>query len=139
MHLECIDEARIRAIEQLLSGVDALLLELENDQNECSFECNAIHYGALSKELGARGLTRQVLQAPFETHSFEGLTAAFNSIQAVDWAGAERGCSEDLHDGFSRRFKCDLNVRMRDVVERAEARLLEGGWHPQQHSKSMVT
>ncbi|KAF2187432.1 hypothetical protein K469DRAFT_534191, partial [Zopfia rhizophila CBS 207.26] len=56
-------------IEQLLSGLETLLDNLRLDQTECNFECNAMQYGTLIKELRYRGLLFPRPETPFLGYS----------------------------------------------------------------------
>ncbi|KAH7117538.1 hypothetical protein B0J11DRAFT_582945 [Dendryphion nanum] len=75
------NQHRSRTIHRLLSSLEALLKSLRLDQNECTFECNAIQYGTLAKELGYRGLLFPTPQAPFYGYSFENIASSIRLIQ----------------------------------------------------------
>lgn len=79
--LEMINRHRDYAIHRLLLALEDLLDDFRLDRTACAFECNAIRYGTLTKELSSRGLLFPRPTTPFIGLNFENIVTSVGNIQ----------------------------------------------------------
>jgi hypothetical protein len=121
LSLDKIDERRYRVLDDLLSAHENLLDEFLHNRHCCTFACNAIHYGALTKELCIRGLLFPRPQIPFLGYSFDNITTSIRSIPNLEW------CDLSQEQFYSSKRQsphdCRLASHLKSIISRIESNL----------------
>lgn len=115
-----VNKCRNEALTGLFSALDKLLDEFLHDRNSCTFECNAIHYGALTKELSTRGLLFPQPQTPFLGYSFSNVAASIRSIPDLQWCDLE---GERRSYPYRDPHGCRLRSHLENINDRIENHL----------------
>ncbi|KAF2108625.1 hypothetical protein BDV96DRAFT_652565 [Lophiotrema nucula] len=110
-----LNRQRSATIENLLSGLENLLQDLLHDRNQCDYECNALRYGTLTKELASRGLHSPGPQAPYLGYSFENIVSSVVHIQ-------DSPC-RSLHSRSMFGSPCASNPQINTLVQQIEQSL----------------
>ena len=66
-------------------ALEDLLDDFLRDRPACAFQCNAMRYGALTKELSYRGLGFPRPHIPFVGLSFNDIVRSISDIQDPQW------------------------------------------------------
>ena len=107
--------ARYSALDRLFSDLDDLLKDFHQDREACTFECNALRYGLLSKELDCRGLLFPRPQIPFLGLSFEDVVSSLGDIQNPKWH------NESERQRYSHY--CELRLYIQRIIDRIDDKL----------------
>lgn len=89
-----VNETRQNSIDQIISVLHQTLEDLKVPDIKCSFECDSILLGSLTKELILRGILEPRPSSPFSGYSVERLCESVRNIRSPDWRGGEH-CNHD--------------------------------------------
>jgi hypothetical protein len=84
-HIEKIDQRRQESIDQIVRPLHNLLEGFREGRNSCSFECDSILLGALTKEMHTRNLLIPRPETSFAGLSFAEIAQNVRSIQSPRW------------------------------------------------------
>lgn len=117
-HLEALNLHRNYALDQLFSAFEQLLDYFRQDIADCAFECNAVRYGALTKELSGRGLLFPRPQIPFLGYSVENITASIRDIQDPHWGNKSKGSNYGSSHGSTVKYhSCQLRLFIEPIIQ----------------------
>ncbi|KAJ9310393.1 hypothetical protein DTO217A2_172 [Paecilomyces variotii] len=83
--LEMINSKREQAINTIILMLQAKSKALLSGSQGCSFECNSIMYGALTKQMQSNSLLSPVPVAPFLNLNYNGLVLKLGSFKSPEW------------------------------------------------------
>ncbi|KAG5807468.1 hypothetical protein H9Q74_008301 [Fusarium xylarioides] len=83
--LEGIDIARQSALAETFSAIYELFDRLQEEEEECSFECSSMLLGVLTKELSKHGILHPRSAPPFDGFSIEGFKEMINDLKRPQW------------------------------------------------------
>lgn len=118
--LEAINLRRYEALEKLLSAIQDLLADFQQDRIKCSFECNAMQYGALAKELSCRALMFPRPHIPFRGYSVKDVITSVRGIRDPRWCSGDTSNHASYYDSHCRPHTCKLTSRINPLVKRLE-------------------
>lgn len=101
--VEQIDQQRQKSIDRIISALDDLLDHFKSDNVHCSFECDSILLGALTKEMKSKKLSSQYLRPQFLGLSYEDAVDKVRNIRSPSWYAYgryhydEHGCNIGTH------------------------------------------
>jgi hypothetical protein len=119
--LDRLDQLRYQALDNLISAQEALLEDFLHNRNSCTFECNALHYGALTKELWSRGLMNPRPQIPFLGYSFNDTVTSIRSIPDIMWYDADS--RNRAFDSTHQLHGCKLTSQLATIIGSIEDNL----------------
>jgi hypothetical protein len=91
-----------------MTSLDNLLEQLREGRDLCSFECDSILFGALTKEMYVQHLLpRQA--PPFQGRSFVETIASIHSIRSPEWFSS-----------YYNRHDCSLRTYIDPIVDSLE-------------------
>ncbi|OCL14163.1 hypothetical protein AOQ84DRAFT_309366 [Glonium stellatum] len=88
-----IDEQRQTSINRIGSALHDLLDYFNSDDVHCSFECDSILLGALTKEMKSKKLSSEDLRGPCLGMSYEDVVDKAKNIRLPRWNGVCNGYS----------------------------------------------
>ena len=83
------------SIDRIISALDDLLDHFKSDDMHCSFECDSILLGTLTKEMKSKELSGQHLRPQFLGLSYEDAVDKVKNIRSPSWC---------THHGY--RYEC---------------------------------
>jgi hypothetical protein len=101
-----------------MSALEGFLDNLRQDRTDCTFECNAMRYGALTKELSSRELLFPRPQIPFLGYSVEDTTASIREIRDPNWCSGNN--SSLSYYGSCRSHGCKLTNYIKPIIISAQ-------------------
>lgn len=105
-----IDQHRNYALYRIFSVLERLLHDFRIHRSLCSWECDSMRYGVLSKELSIRGLF-PLPQVPFLGYSFEDIHESLYGIWDFDW------CHKKVsHSNHSKRHRATKGCQLRPLI-----------------------
>jgi hypothetical protein len=103
-----IDKRRQDSIEHIITSMHDLLDQMRKKPQMCSFECDSILLGALTKGLDAQKLFSPRLMPPFPELSFESITKSLSAIRSPKWYAQSR---------TNVTHRCTLNSRIDPIID----------------------
>lgn len=85
LSLDQVNETRQNSIDQIISVLHQTLEDLKVPDIKCSFECDSILLGSLTKELILRGILEPRPSSPFLGYSVERLCESVRNIRSPNW------------------------------------------------------
>ena len=82
------------SIDRIISALDDLLDYFKSDDVHCSFECDSILLGTLTKEMKSKELSSQHLRPQFLGLSYEDAVDKVKNIRSPNWYSRPRHCHE---------------------------------------------
>jgi hypothetical protein len=105
--LEDIDKRRQESIEHMITPLHYLLHSLRTGPESCSFECDSIVLGALTKGLEARNLFTTPPVPPFSGLTFASTAESLTTIRSPNWRDSYR----------KEHRQCSLKSRIDTIVD----------------------
>jgi len=96
--IQDINKRRQESLEHIITTLHDLLYKLRKGPESCSFECDSILLGALTKELDARNLFSPRPVPPFSGLSFEATAKSISTIRSPGNNGYYQPCYCSLND-----------------------------------------
>jgi hypothetical protein len=109
------DQPAAVRLDRLLSALEELLDDFRQDRMFCTFECNAMRYGALANGLGCRELLFPRPQIPYLGYSFENTVASVRDIQYPQWCNRSSG-SGSYYDSYYQPHTCQLTSHITPII-----------------------
>lgn len=106
-----IDQERQHAVDRIIAGLHNLHAELLDGRNSCSFECDSIRLGALTKEMHSRALYFPRPGPPFLGFSVVDTTKV--------WLIRSLQCDSSNRVRYGAR-RCDLHASIGSIVGSVE-------------------
>jgi hypothetical protein len=107
---EKIDQQRQESIDQIITALHDLLDGFRESREPCSFECDSILLGALTKQMHTRGLFSPRPALPLLGFNFATTAKSIRDIHSPVWIS--------VND--SRKHKCRLPTRIHPIIDRVE-------------------
>ncbi|OCK99817.1 uncharacterized protein K441DRAFT_626854 [Cenococcum geophilum 1.58] len=103
--VEYIDEQRQKSIDRIILALNDLLDYFNSDNVHCSFECDSILLGALTKEMKSKKLSSQHLKPQFLGLSYEDAVDKVRNIRSPSW-----------YDGYRHKHECDIGNHVNPII-----------------------
>ena len=113
-----IEAQRCTALDRLLSALEDLYEGFMHDKAGCSFECNSMQLGALTKQLCSKGLLLPRPKNPFAGYSFDHVASYVRGLREPRWSYNHR-CSYD----YAESDPCSLESHTGPIVSSIEDNL----------------
>ncbi|KAF1994240.1 hypothetical protein P154DRAFT_586617 [Amniculicola lignicola CBS 123094] len=110
-----LNSLRQEALDRLLLALENLLDDFRSDRIKCTFECNAMRYGALVKEMSSRTLLFPRPQIPFLGYSIEDTTASVREIRDPKWCNGNNR-SHPFYPPHCQSHDCKLTSHIWPIV-----------------------
>jgi hypothetical protein len=99
----------------MITTLHDLLYKLRKGPESCSFECDSILLGALTKELDARNLFFPRPMPPFSGFSFETTAESISTIRSPNW------WTPDRYSSYTHN--CTLKDRIDPIIDSSKQRM----------------
>jgi len=109
---EEIDVARQSGLAESFSAMYKLFDSLQDEEENCSFECSSMLLGILTKELGKRGILNPRNAPPFDGFSIEGFKRMIDGLKKPGWYGTR-----------SSRHSCCIQTELSLPLAKVESAL----------------